>query len=96
MEKRTPTRRRSKGEPDDHFIVYSWYEQDLRIDYWWHKSCGMLTEVDAQRLVPPARKLTEQETRTIPYVVIETQYLIQQGLINCCEGENNAFYWLER
>ena len=40
----TRTHRRSKGVPDDHFTVYSWYKQDLRIDYEWHNSYGRLTE----------------------------------------------------
>ena len=88
---RSQSSRKSKGEPDDHPTVGSWYEQDLRINYEWHNSYGMLTEVDAERLVPPASKLTEQDTRTIPYFVKETQYLIQQGLINCCEGQHNPF-----
>ena len=73
----------------------SWYVQDLHIHYKWHNSYGIFTKADAQRVVPPAKELTEQEARTIPYVITESEYLIQQALISRCNGERNAFYWLD-
>ena len=90
----TPPRPKSKAEPNDHPIVCTWYVQDLHIDYEWHNSYGIVTEADTQCMVPPAKKLTEQEARTIPYVITESEYLIQQGLITGCDGESIAFYWL--
>ena len=87
-----PPCRESKAKSDDLPIVCSWYVQDLKIEYEWHNSYGILTEVDAKRLVPPAKKVTEKEARTIPHVISETEYLLQQGLITRCEGEHNSFY----
>ena len=57
--------------------VCSWYVQDLQMDYEWLNSYFLSTEFEAQHLVPPARTLTEKEVRTIPYVVSECEYLIQ-------------------
>ena len=87
----TPPRRQSESGPYDHSTVCSWHVQDLRVDHEWHNPYFLGTDFEAQRLVPPARKLTEQEVRTIPYVVSESEYLIQQKFIDKCTGDHNTF-----
>ena len=67
----SPTRHENKLRSCDQTTVCSWYVQDLQMDYEWHNSYVPSTELEAQHLVPPARRLTEKKVRTIPYVLSE-------------------------
>ena len=91
-----PTRHENKLRSSDQSTVCSWYVQDLQMDYESHRSSVLTTELEAQRLVPPARRLSENEVRTIPYVVSECEYLIQNQLMIRCSGDHNALQCLHQ
>ena len=59
----SPTRHENKLRSCGQTTVCSWCVQDLQMDYEWHKSYVLSTELEAQHLVPPTRRLTEKGSK---------------------------------
>ena len=80
----------ARGRSESQDGLFSWHVQDFEFEHDWHESYILISKSEAQGFVPPARRLTDHEVETIPFVVSETEYLNSQTLIIRCDGDHNT------